>query len=104
MRKQASPAPMEIQTDNSMLEIRMQDVYSLLQLAIVFTRQLLPNKVVTRPDVRLFGHPWVDGEAVRWRLVAVTNGRPRRPPLQPWGGVAVRWQLFASSVRRRPSA
>jgi hypothetical protein len=54
MRKQASPAPVEIQTDSSMLEIRMQGVYSLLQLAIVFTCQLLPNKVVTCPDVR---HP-----------------------------------------------
>jgi hypothetical protein len=52
MRKQASPAPVVIQTDNSMLEIRMQGVYSLLQLAIVFMCQLLPNKVVTRPDVR----------------------------------------------------
>jgi hypothetical protein len=51
MRKQASPTPVEIQTDNSMLEIHMQGVYSLLQLAIVFTCQLLPNKVVMCPDV-----------------------------------------------------
>jgi hypothetical protein len=57
MKKQASLAPVGIQTDSSMLEIRMQGVYSLLQLAIVFTCQLLPNKVVTHPDVRLFGRP-----------------------------------------------
>jgi hypothetical protein len=66
MRKQAVLAPVEIQTASSMLEIRMQGVYSLLQLAIVFTCQLLPNKVVTCPDVRrpqppadvrLFGRP-----------------------------------------------
>jgi hypothetical protein len=44
-----------------MLEIRMQGVYSLLQLAIVFTCQLLPNKVVTRPDVR---HPRPPAERV----------------------------------------
>jgi hypothetical protein len=66
MKKQASPEPVEIQIDSSMLEIRMHGVYSLLQLAINFTCQLLPNKVVTRPDVRrprppadiqLFGRP-----------------------------------------------
>jgi len=50
-RKQASHAPVEIQTDSSMLEICMQSVYSLLQFDIIFTCQLLPNKVVTRPDV-----------------------------------------------------
>jgi hypothetical protein len=107
MRKQASPAPVEIQTDSSMLEIRMQGVYSLLQLAIISTCQLLPNKVVMRPDVR---HPWppaddrlfdrMDGEAVQWQLVTATSGRPCRQPLQLWGRVVVRQQLFTSSVRQ----
>jgi hypothetical protein len=106
----------EIQTDSSMLEIHMQGVYSLLQLAIVFTCQLLPNKVVMRPDVR---HLWpptgsrtsaflairrVDGEAVRWKLAAATDGRPRRPPLQPWSRVAVHFLRPAQAVRLGHSA
>jgi hypothetical protein len=102
MRKHASPAPVEIQTDSSMLEIHMQGVYSLLQLAIVFTCQLLPNKVVTCSDVRHprppLGCPRVDGEAVRWRLAVTTGRRPRRPPLQPWGGVAVRFLCPVEAV------
>jgi hypothetical protein len=46
---------------------------------------------------------WVDGEAVRWWLAAATGGRPRRPPLQPWGEVAIRFlRPRGPSGRGRP--
>jgi hypothetical protein len=86
MKKQASPAPVEIQTDSNMLEIRMQGVYSLLQLAIVFTCQLYQTRLLRVWTSGIHGPPrtsifsavrWVDGEAVRWWLAAATGGRPR---------------------------
>jgi hypothetical protein len=109
MRKQASPVLVEIQTDNSILEICMQGVYNLLSFSHVNYYQTRLSRIRTSgirgpPSTFVFSAVRrVDGEAIRWRLVAATSGRPRRPPLQPWGGVAVHRQLFTSIVRRRPS-
>jgi hypothetical protein len=103
MRKLASPAPVEIQTDSSMLEIRMQGVYSLLQLAIIFTCQLLPNKVVMRPDVRLFGRP----SGRRWGRPVAVGSRDRRtasptaPPTVGRSGrspIAIRFLRLAKAI------
>jgi hypothetical protein len=100
-----------------MLEIGIQGVYSLLQFAIVFTCQLLPNKVVTcldiqhpRPpaDVRLFGrllggqqgHPVAVGSRNR------QTASPTAPPIVGWSGrplAAVRFLCPAKAVPPCPT-
>jgi hypothetical protein len=113
MKKQALPAFVEIQTNSSMLEIHMQGVYSLLQLAIVFTCQLLPNKVVTRPDVwhprspadvRLFGRPpgGRQGRPVTVGSRDLRTASPIAPPIVGRSGrplAAVRFLCPAAAVR-----